>query len=126
MVASYNPWLVSLSLGVAVLVSFTSLSLASRVAESEGSSARAWLFVGSFAMGLGIWSMHFIGMLAFSAPIKLRYDIGLTLLSLLTAIGRSGFAIGMASGRRLTRRRHLASSLAMGLGIVCMHYIGMS
>jgi diguanylate cyclase len=121
---SYNAWLVSLSLIVAVLVSFTSLSLAARVAESEGTASRAWLTVGAVSMGVGIWSMHFIGMLAFSAPFEIRYDIELTLLSLATAIGASGFALHMASRPAFKWHRYIASSLLMALGIVLMHYVG--
>ena len=65
----YNHWLVSLSVLVAVMVSFTALRLAARVASSEGRAARTWLVLGTVAMGIGTWSTHFIGMLAFSVPI---------------------------------------------------------
>jgi diguanylate cyclase len=123
---SYNPWLVSLSIGIAILASFTSLRLAARVAESQGSSNWPWLALGSVSMGIGIWSMHFIGMMAFSVPIQLRYDIGLTLLSLAAAIVTSGFALKIASSAELGYARHIVCSLAMGLGIVTMHYTGMS
>jgi diguanylate cyclase len=126
MTSTYNPWLVSLSIVVAVLVSFTSLNLASRVADSGRSAARVWLILGGIAMGIGIWSMHFIGMLAFSVPIQLRYGVGLTLVSLGVAIVTSGFAIQIASRSSLGFARHLFCSLVMGLGIVTMHYIGMS
>ncbi len=60
----YNHWLVGLSLVVAMLVSYTALRLASRVATSEGKGSRIWLGIGAIAMGIGIWSMHFVGMLA--------------------------------------------------------------
>jgi diguanylate cyclase (GGDEF)-like protein len=123
---SYNPWLVSISIAVAILVSFTSLGLTSRVAESEASASRIWLTVGAVSMGMGIWSMHFIGMLATASPIKLRYDLGITLLSLCVAIATSGFALRIASRNKLQGPGHIASSLVMGLGIVAMHYIGMS
>jgi len=126
MTPSYSPWLVCLSIGVAVMVSFTSLRLACRVADSQGLASRIWLILGSISMGVGIWSMHFIGMLAFSIPVTLRYDIDRTLLSLAVAIFTSGFAITMASRASLGIRRHFLCSLVMGLGIVSMHYIGMS
>jgi diguanylate cyclase (GGDEF)-like protein len=122
----YNPWLVSLSVGVAILVSFTSLRLASRVAESQAAAGRAWLILGSISMGIGIWAMHFIGMLAFSVPIQLRYSIALTFASLGAAILTSGFAIKIASSSKLGLVRHFVCSLVMGLGIVVMHYTGMS
>jgi diguanylate cyclase (GGDEF)-like protein len=126
MTSSYSPWLLCLSIGVAVMVSFTSLRLACRVAESEGLASRIWLILGSISMGIGIWSMHFIGMLAFSVPVVLRYDIDRTLQSLAVAIVTSGFAITIASRARLGIGRHFVCSLVMGLGIVSMHYVGMS
>jgi diguanylate cyclase (GGDEF)-like protein len=126
MSSTYSSWLVALSVGVAILVAYTSLGLASRVAESRDASGRTWLILGAISMGIGIWAMHFIGMLAFSLPIQLRYDISLTLLSLGTAILTSGFAIAIASSSRLELSRHVAGSLVMGMGIVAMHYIGMS
>ena len=126
MTSSYSPWLVCLSIAVAVMVSFTSLRLACRVAESQGLASRIWLALGSISMGVGIWSMHFIGMLAFSVPLTLRYDIERTLLSLAVAIVTSGFAILIASRARLGFGRHFICSLVMGLGIVAMHYVGMS
>jgi NO-binding membrane sensor protein with MHYT domain len=75
--ATYNPWLVTLSIAIAVLASYTALDLASRVAASKGRVAKYWLIGGAFSMGIGIWSMHFIGMLAFHLPVPLAYDIPL-------------------------------------------------
>jgi len=115
--STYNSWLVGLSIGVAILVSFTSLRLASRVAESKGSAGRAWLILGAFSMGVGIWAMHFIGMLAFSLPIQLRYRVDLTFVSLAAAILTSGFAIKIASSSNLGLKRHLVCSVVMGLGM---------
>ena len=126
MIFSYNPWLVFLSVCVAILASFTSLRLAARVAESKDAAHWAWFALGSVSMGMGIWSMHFIGMMAFDAPIPLRYDIGLTLLSLATAIGTSAFAIKIASSAQLSLARLIVCSLVMGFGVVTMHYTGMS
>jgi diguanylate cyclase len=123
---SYNPWLVTLSVVVAILVSFTSLRLAARVAESSRAAGRAWLVLGALSMGVGIWAMHFIGMLAFSLPIQLRYDLALTFGSLGAAILTSGFAIKIASSSNLRFGRHVICSLVMGCGIVTMHYLGMS
>jgi diguanylate cyclase len=122
---SYSPWLVSLSIAVAILVSYTSLQLASRVAESQHSAGRIWLFLGALSMGVGIWCMHFIGMLAISLPIQLRYDIGLTLASLGVAVVTSGFAIKIASSPKPKLSRQLLCSAVMGAGIATMHYSGM-
>src|ERR1019366_9490248 len=107
MQSTYNLWLVSLSIGVAVLVSFTSLRLAARVADSKALTSRVWLFLGAISMGIGIWSMHFIGMLAFSIPIQLRYSMGITLISLGVAVLTSGFSIKIASSAELGPIRHI-------------------
>jgi diguanylate cyclase (GGDEF)-like protein len=122
----YNHWLVGLSLVVAMVVSYTALRLASRVATSEGSGSRIWLGIGAMSMGVGIWSMHFVGMLAFSLPISLAYDVPTTLASLSVAIVTSGFALAITSGGRLTLRRLAGSAVIMGAGISAMHYMGMA
>ena len=124
--ATYNPWLVSLSVLVAIAVSYTALMLVGRVAEAERSGARVWLLGGAASMGMGIWAMHFIGMLACSVPVQLRYNILITLASLLIAILTSGFALSIASRRDLTAGRLAVSSLVMGAGIAAMHYTGMA
>jgi NO-binding membrane sensor protein with MHYT domain/two-component sensor histidine kinase len=123
--ATYNPWLVGLSIIVAMVVAYTALKLAARV--SEGSRAnRFWLIGGAIAMGLGIWSMHFIGMLAYSVDIPLRYGISRTAVSLIIAIVTSGGALWLVSGAQLGMQRLIAGALAMGAGISAMHYSGMS
>src|SRR5260221_708595 len=86
MAGTYNSWVVLLSFLVAVLASYTALDLASRITASAGAAAACWLLGGAFAMGMGIWSMHFIGMLAFSLPIPMAYDVGITLASMGIAI----------------------------------------
>jgi diguanylate cyclase len=122
----YNHWLVGLSLVVAMLVSYTALRLASRVATSEGKGSRIWLGIGAIAMGIGIWSMHFVGMLALELPISLAYDVATTLASLAVAIVISGFALAITSGGRLTVPRLAGSAVIMGSGIAAMHYMGMA
>jgi NO-binding membrane sensor protein with MHYT domain len=126
MQATYNFWLVTLSIVVAIVVSFTALTLAGRVAAAERTGGRLWLFGGAAAMGMGIWSMHFIGMLAFSVPIPLRYNVLVTLASLLIAILTSGFALAIASRRDLSLARLAVGSVVMGAGICAMHYTGMA
>ena len=124
---SYDAWLVILSIGVAVIASYTALDLASRVAASQGSKAAGyWLNGGAVSMGTGIWSMHFIGMLAFRLPIPMSYDIPITLLSLLIAMIVSGFALHTVSQGILSARRLLSAGLYMGIGIAAMHYTGMA
>ena len=127
MIGSYNPWLVVLSIVVAIFVSHTALNLSSRVARSTSKpSARLWLVGGAISMGCGIWSMHFVGMLAFSLPIAFSYDIGITLASLAIAIALSGFALSIASRREIRLGSLAAGALVMGLGICAMHYSGMT
>jgi diguanylate cyclase len=109
-----------------MLVSYTALRLASRVAISEGNASRIWLGIGAIAMGVGIWSMHFVGMLAFSLPIPLAYDAPTTLSSLAVAIVTSGFSLGITRGQRLTVPRLGGSAVIMGAGICGMHYMGMA
>ena len=119
--------LVILSIVVAVIASYVALDLASRVAASQGSkAARYWLIGGAISMGSGIWSMHFIGMLAFQLPIPMSYDIPITLLSLLIAVIVSGFALYTISHGALSLRRLLGAGLLMGIGIASMHYTGMA
>ena len=122
----YTSWLVALSIGVAILVSYTALRLAARVAAGERGSARIWLTAGALAMGVGIWSMHFIGMLALSLSIPLAYHVPTTLLSLAIAVLTSGFALLLTSGSTLTTARLLWGALIMGAGISAMHYTGMA
>src|SRR3954464_9085231 len=93
MSCTYSYWLALVSLLVAILASYTALDLATRITASSGRSARVWLCGGAFSMGIGIWSMHFLGMLAFSLPIPLSYDVTITIASMLIAIVVSGFAL---------------------------------
>ena len=116
----------TLSVIVAILVSYTALRLTERVAGAERRAGRLWLLGGAVSMGIGIWSMHFIGMLAFSAPVQLRYNVLVTLASLLIAILTSGFALSISSRSALSLPRLAASSVLMGAGICGMHYTGMA
>ncbi|WP_236175904.1 putative bifunctional diguanylate cyclase/phosphodiesterase [Pseudomonas pseudonitroreducens] len=122
---SYDPALVLISLCVAMLASYTALDLAGRIATTRGWPVLLWIGGGGVAMGIGVWSMHFIGMLAFSLPIALGYDLTLTLLSLAIAVLSSGFALALVSQDRLPLWQLLSGALAMGAGISCMHYLGM-
>ena len=127
LVGSYNPLFVVLSILVAILASFTALDMASRVSASQPRRAAArWLLAGGVAMGAGIWSMHFVGMLAFRLPIPLGYDLWLTVESLLVAVAASIFALWLVSRPTLPHLRLALGALLMGLGIAWMHYVGMS
>jgi diguanylate cyclase len=122
----YDAWRVATSVLIATFASFVTLDLAKRVRADDHSVARIWWAAGSVAMGTGIWSMHFVGMLAYRLPIALGYTRGLTFLSWVAAVGVSGIALYVASRGRLTNRRLAVGSTAMGAGICAMHYIGMA
>ncbi len=124
--ASYSPSLVFISLCVAILASYTALDLAARIATARGRTVYLWMSGGALAMGFGVWSMHFIGMLALELPLDLGYDLGLTLWSLLVAILSSGFALWVVSQPRLPALQLMFGALVMGAGISAMHYSGMA
>ncbi|HWA39185.1 MAG TPA: EAL domain-containing protein [Burkholderiales bacterium] len=126
MTGTYSYWLVVLSVLVATLASYTALDLATRITASKGRAALLWLFGGAFSMGTGIWSMHFIGMLAFSLPVPMGYDVPVTLLSMLIATVVSGFALFVVSRDTLGARNLLWGGTLMGIGIASMHYTGMA
>ena len=124
--ASYSPSLIFISLCVAILASYTALDLAGRIATARGRTVYLWISGGALAMGFGVWSMHFIGMLALQLPLELGYDLGLTVWSLLVAILSSGFALWLVSQPRLPALQLLFGALVMGAGISAMHYSGMA
>ncbi|MFZ6646028.1 putative bifunctional diguanylate cyclase/phosphodiesterase [Undibacterium sp. TJN25] len=124
--AHYDSLLVLISIAVAVLASYTALDMAGRIDSAQKKGASWWLAGGAIAMGIGIWSMHFIGMLAFRLPIALGYDLGLTFLSLVIAIIASGFALWRISQPTLPLRQLGISAVLMGVAIAAMHYTGMA
>ena len=123
LLVTWDSVLVGVSLIVAFIAAFTALDTAGRVAVSHGWMTRLWLLAGGMAMGIGIWAMHFIGMLAMMMPM--RYDVSLTVLSLLAACAACMLAFAQTQHGRFSRRRWLAGSAMLGSGIVAMHYIGM-
>lgn len=125
-VGSYDYRLVALSVLIAMLASYAALDLSSRVAAARGRIRFAWLFGGATAMGIGIWSMHYIGMLAFSLPIPVLYDWPTVLLSLLAAIFASAISLFVVSRQRMGLAAALVGSGVMGAGIATMHYTGMA
>lgn len=121
---AHHPIFVALSMIIACLGSWTALDLFRRVRAHTGTWRGAWLLAASIAMGLSIWAMHFIAMLGFNPGAEVRYNIGLTLLSLLLAIAVTAFAFFSAAPGKV--RRLLLSGLGMGVGICTMHYVGMA
>ncbi len=123
---SYNFGLVTLSVLLAVLASYAALDLAGRVTSARGWLRALWLGGGAIAMGTGIWSMHYVGMLAFRLPVLVEYDWPTVLLSLLAAIPASAIGLFAASGKRMGPYRAIAGSVFMGGAIAGMHYLGMA
>jgi|SRR5579872_2662693 len=126
MVGSYDYRLVALSVFIAILASYAALDLAGRVACAQGRSRLRWLSGGAVAMGIGIWSMHYIGMLAFRLPVPVQYDWPTVLLSLLAAVFASAVALFVVSRRKMGPFRAMVGCIFMGSGIASMHYVGMS
>lgn len=126
MPSTYDLRLVILSFIVATSAAFVALDMVSRmVAVHDRKQASIWLAGGALSMGIGIWAMHFIGMLAMTLPIPLSYQPFETFASLLIAIAVSAFAIKIGSQARLNHLKLLISGTTMGLGIASMHYVGM-
>ena len=123
---TYDFLLTLTSIAVAVLASYTALHLAScvSVARSKASSL-AWLGGGALSMGIGIWSMHFVGMLGSSIGIAMVYDLGWTLLSLAISVLVSGLALWLVRRENLSWLNLISGGVVMGGGIACMHYAGM-
>jgi PAS domain S-box-containing protein len=124
--ASYDYRLVAVSLVIAFFTSYTALDLAGRVTANHGFARAMWLLGGAFAMGGGIWCMHFTGMLAFRLPIPVYYHVPTVIASLLAAIAASYIALYIVSRQRMTPVHLIAGSLLMGAGIATMHYTGMA
>ena len=123
MATSYDSALVILSILIAIFTSYTALGLGNRVITSESASIKFWISGGAITMGIGIWSMHFIGMLAFQMPVPMAYDLSKSLLSILPAILASAIALFSLGKHKLY---FIFASLLMGTGITGMHYIGMA
>ena len=123
---SYNHALVALSVLIAMFASYAALDLAGRVTAASGWTRTVWLLGGAGAMGTGIWSMHYIGMLAFILPIPVAYHWPTVLLSLFAAILASVIALYVVSRQKMGVSQAVAGSALMGAGIAGMHYIGMA
>ncbi len=125
-VGSYNDFLVVVSVMIAMLASYAALDLGGRVTAATGAARFIWLAGGGAAMGVGIWSMHYVGMLALRLPVPVLYDIPAVFLSLMAAVFSSAVALFVVSWRKTTWVQILAASPVMGGGIAAMHYIGMA
>ncbi|MBB4636283.1 MHYT domain-containing protein [Longimicrobium terrae] len=126
MKGSYSTTLVVFSVVIAILASYTALVLAARVSQASGRFRAAWLTGGSLALGIGVWSMHFVGMLAFRLDVPITYDVPRWIVSMVVAVAASLLALWVTSRPRVTALALAAASLLMGAGIAGMHYVGMA
>lgn len=123
---SHNPMLVFASLLVAMMAGFTGLSLTKGLSERNIMHRKVSVALASVALGGGIWSMHFVAMLGLQLPIMFYFDAAITLASALVAILVVGVALLILHFRKRTRTTLVAAGTIVGLGVLAMHYIGMS
>ncbi len=122
---SYDGLLVSLSVVIAILAAYAALDFAVRINAARGTLRVTRLIAGAICMGVGIWSMHYVGMLAFRLPIPVRYHWPTVVLSLLAAVFASAVALFVVSRKQMGAVRATLGSIVMGSGIAAMHYVGM-
>ncbi|MCQ4164277.1 MHYT domain-containing protein [Tahibacter harae] len=124
MQGTYDLWLVALSYLIASLAGYVALVFATRL-RARSNDRRPWLIGGALAMGTGIWSMHFVGMTAFSLPVPISYDLGITFLSWTAAVAVSAIALYIVGYGRLSSVTLTLGAVVMGAGVCLMHYSGM-
>jgi NO-binding membrane sensor protein with MHYT domain len=126
LVVHYDPLLVIAAVLVAVMASFTGLRLASGLSQLDHAGRKRQIAMAAVALGGGIWSTHFVAMLALRLPVAVFYDALTTLISALIAILLTGAALLLLHFGRRTTRRVAGAGVLMGAGIVTMHYTGMA
>ncbi|HZS60641.1 MAG TPA: MHYT domain-containing protein [Gemmatimonadaceae bacterium] len=125
--ASYDATLIVASILIATLAGYTALTLTARVSAADTARRRvAWLIAGAVSMGVGIWGMHFIGMLALFLPVPVTYGATAVIASVAVACVASALALSVAARAALRMRRLTIAGLALGGAIVGMHYTGMA
>ena len=125
LIGFYDLRLVAVSIVIAVLAAYAALDLAGRVTIARGIARFSWLSGGALAMGMGIWSMHYMGMEAFRLPVPVQYDWPTVVLSMVAAVSASAVALFVVSRKTMGMNAAVIGSLLMGSGIAAMHYIGM-
>lgn len=121
----YSMIIVVFSVIIAIVASYTALSLNNRARENSFFHKNFWLLLASICLGFGIWSMHFVGMGAFSLPVHMDYNNIITLVSIIPAMLASFIAFYLANLPRRNVWSYIFAGIAMGAGISSMHYIGM-
>lgn len=124
---AWDDSLVALSCLVAIAGSFAGLECADRMrGASDPRTRRRYFFAGATLIGVSIWTMHFVGMLAHRLPIPVRYDPALGAVSIIAAAFGAGVAFLIVDRPVVTRTHVLFGGVAMGLAIATMHYLGMA
>lgn len=123
----YHSYIVALSVAIAILASYSALHISSKISAARGKIHLSWLLAGSLVMGSGIWSMHFVGMLALHLHVQIRYNVPLTLLSLAASVAASFAAFYTTNIPKMKSWNKIAAGgFFMGSGIIMMHYTGMA
>lgn len=122
----YNWWIVVLSYIIAAFAAYSALSLTQQVHQKDQDGAYIWRFGGALILGAGIWSMHFIGMLAYSMPMTVNYDLPLTIMSLVIAVVAAAYALNYLGSDFEKISHRVQTGFVMGAGISVMHYTGMA
>lgn len=123
---SYSMTLVFLSYFISAMVSYTALDLGARLHYAKGRGRVFWLCAGAVSMGLGIWAMHFVAMLALHLPIAVQYDNLIVFFSIVLAVLSSALTLWIVSEQSMSKTRVAIGSVAIGAGIAGMHYTGMA
>lgn len=122
---TYNYSIVALSILIAILASYSALNITAKISHASSKTRFFWLCSGAVVMGTGVWSMHFVGMLAFHLDVKVKYDISLTVLSLFASVVSSFIAFYITMPKDINWVKIAIGGMFMGSGIVTMHYTGM-
>jgi PAS domain S-box-containing protein len=122
----YDWRLVALSIAIAVYASYAAFGFAGRIADARGRKQTLWIGAGATAMGLGIWSMQCIGMMALILPVPVRYNVPIIVVSLFAAIISSAVALFVVSRKQISDSYLIGGGFALGVGIAALHYSGMA
>lgn len=125
MFADYNIHLVNLSIFIAVVASYSALSITARISTASRKSKLFWLVAGAIVMGAGVWSMHFVGMIAHYSHATVQYNIPITIVSMVASVIASYVAFYLIMSNKIKSHHITIGGLSMGSGIAAMHYIGM-
>jgi methyl-accepting chemotaxis protein PixJ len=126
-IATHNPLLVTLSVMIVCMAAYSALRIVGRISAAQTLATKSmWLATGAVTMGIGVWAMHFVAMLAFILPVPVSYSVLITLMSVVPSIFASGVMLHVISRNRIGIWQLLLGGTLMGAGIGVMHYTGMA